>query len=123
MGIEKKDRINVKFYDDSKEQIKKGTRLIDIVKFHQNKYESVIVAAKVNNIIRELSYKLDEDSEVEFIDLTYDDGIRIYLRSLTFLQLIFSNSIPTQITDTSLIYHSDGSYFQPVFSISSICLV
>jgi len=56
-----------------------------LAKSVQKEDEPLIVAAKVNNKLRELSYKLEEDAEIEFIDLSYSDGVRIYQRSLSFI--------------------------------------
>ncbi len=44
-----------------------------------------IVAAVVNNEIRELTFTVSEPCEVNFVDLSSEDGIRIYQRSLKFL--------------------------------------
>lgn len=45
------------------------------------------IAAKVNNEIMELNYKLDKSSFIEFLDLKDEDGNRIYRRSLYFIML------------------------------------
>ena len=68
----------------------KGITLEAISKEYQNLYDSEIVAARVNNDIRELFKTLERDSEVDFIDLTDEDGIRIYQRGLMFLAYIAS---------------------------------
>ena len=44
-----------------------------------------MVAAKVDNRMRELTYSLKEDCRVESIDLSMKDGVRIYSRSLVLL--------------------------------------
>ncbi len=44
-----------------------------------------IVAAVVNNEIRELTFPVTAPCEVRFVDLSSEDGIRIYQRSLKFL--------------------------------------
>lgn len=63
-----------------------NTRLEEISGQFQNKVNNLIVAAKVNNKFRELSYLLeDEISNIEFVDLSSTDGMRIYRRSLMFV--------------------------------------
>lgn len=62
-----------------------GITLEEIVPDFQDDSSPQIVAAKVNNRIRELTYPLKDNCKVEFIDLSAEDGIRIYVRSLTFL--------------------------------------
>ncbi len=69
------------------------------------KYTGPFYAAKVNNRLRELSYEINSDSIVEFLDYTYYDSTRIYATSMRYLismafervyphiQIKFSNSI------------------------------
>jgi len=64
---------------------KPGTTLLQLSKEYQSLHKSPIIAAKVNNDIRELGFKLEEDSRVNFIDLHNEDGMRIYRRSLYFI--------------------------------------
>ena len=83
--MNKPDTIIIKL--NSGEELKKvrGIALQELAAEFQERYISAIIAAKVNNEIRELSYKLEQDCLVEFVDLTHSDGIRIYQRSLTFV--------------------------------------
>jgi len=69
------------------------------------KYQGTFFAAKVNNRLRELSYVLEFDATIEFLDYRYTDSFRIYATSMRYLismafsrkypevQLKFSNSI------------------------------
>src|SRR5690554_3381434 len=75
------------------EKVKRGTSLLSLATNYQERFRSVIAAAKVNNDIKELSYKLEEDCAVEFIDLTNSDGIRIYQRSLVFVLVKACNDL------------------------------
>lgn len=63
----------------------KGTRIEELIKVRASKNSSPIVAALVNNEIRELTYSVERDCSISFIDLSSEDGIRIYERSLKFL--------------------------------------
>ncbi len=67
-----------------------GITLEAIAKEHQKLYDSEIVAVRVNNDIKELFKTLDKDSEIDFIDLTDEDGVKIYQRGLTFLTYVAS---------------------------------
>ena len=70
-----------------------------------DRYAGAFYAGKVNNRLRELSYEVDYDAEVEFLDYTYQDSARIYATSMRYLicmafwrvfpklQIKFSNSI------------------------------
>ncbi len=64
---------------------KKGTRIEDLIKGQKGKKDSIIVAVLINNEIRELTYRIENDCNINFVDLTSEDGIRIYERSLKFL--------------------------------------
>jgi len=61
-----------------------GTSLEKIKNDLYNRKKS-IVAAYVNNEIKELTYQVTENCKVSFVDLSTADGVRIYERSLTFL--------------------------------------
>lgn len=79
------DLINV-VVGEEQFQVPRRTILEEVSKRHQEKHPSLIVAAKVNNHFRELTYLLEDDvSKVEFVDLMSTDGMRIYRRSLMFV--------------------------------------
>lgn len=44
-----------------------------------------VVAARVNNVTEGLALRLYRHKDVEFLDITSDDGMRMYVRSLTFI--------------------------------------
>jgi len=66
-------------------QVEKGQSIEALVKELQSERKSMIVAAKVHNTLRELTYALEEDASIEFVDLSAVDGMRIYQRSLLFV--------------------------------------
>ena len=77
--------IKVTFPDGSEKEVSEGISLLELSKDCAGDYKSTIVAAKVDNDIKELSFHLYNSATVEFIDLTDDDGMRIYRRSLSFV--------------------------------------
>lgn len=60
-------------------------KLQDLAKDYEYHFSSPIIAAIVNGNLRELTYILDQDSTVEFMDMSTEVGMKIYLRSLIFL--------------------------------------
>jgi len=68
-----------------KKKVRAGILIKELLPMSVVKPEPVIVAAKINNNIRELTYKLSKDCKIEFIDLSDIDGNRIYQRSLSFI--------------------------------------
>jgi len=62
-----------------------GTMALDLLNEFEQNYSSPVVGARYNNRIVDLYEELTEDGTLEFIDLTCEDGLRIYRQSLVFL--------------------------------------
>lgn len=52
-----------------------------------------VIAARVNNEIEGLNFKVYNHKDVEYLDLTSDDGMRVYVRSLTFVMMKALNDL------------------------------
>lgn len=73
------DMIKVRLPEETK-TVPKGTAIQEVLEAWPGK--SQIMAAKVGNELRELSYRLEEDATLTPVYLASPDGIRIYRRSL-----------------------------------------
>ena len=62
-----------------------GTSLLEISEDLNIKLTNRVCGAIVNNQIRELSFCLVKPKQIEFIDVTHPDGMKLYIRSLIFL--------------------------------------
>ena len=62
-----------------------GVSLLDVYNELGLEMPYGVIAARVNNEIVGLAKRLYRHKDVEFIDVTTDDGIRMYVRSLTFI--------------------------------------
>ncbi len=62
-----------------------GTTLCELVSQLKIKLTSDVLAALVDNQLKDLSYELFMASTVHFIDISHPDGMRTYQRSLSFL--------------------------------------
>ncbi|MDR1887554.1 MAG: nucleoside kinase [Prevotellaceae bacterium] len=62
-----------------------GTTLYEAYNDIKPQLSSSVIAAIVNNELKELAYELYNAKIVEFIDISHPDGMRTYIRSLTFL--------------------------------------
>lgn len=62
-----------------------GTSLLEISNDLKIKAENMVCGAIVNNQIRELSFCLVKPKQIEFIDVSHPDGMRLYIRSLIFV--------------------------------------
>lgn len=71
--------------DSQVKQVETGKTLLELSKEFQSYYKTPIVAAEINNRLRELSFMPGETGEIKFLDLTHGEGRRIYKRTLTFL--------------------------------------
>ena len=52
-----------------------------------------VIAARVNNETESLAHRLYSHKDVEFIDITSNDGMRMYVRSLTFIFMKAMNEV------------------------------
>ncbi len=66
-------------------EFKRGTTLFEIAEEFNIKLANPILGAMVNNRLAEMSYEVFHPKNVEFIDITHPDGMRMYIRSLTFV--------------------------------------
>lgn len=62
-----------------------GTKLKEIVDSENLNLEYPIIGAEVNNAVKELNYEIFKPKTVKFFDVTDPDGMRMYVRSLTFV--------------------------------------
>ena len=67
--------------------IEKGTSLEEIYKSMQNDFPYTVLAAKVNNKIEDLTYRIHRDCKVEFLDVRTQVANLIYQRSLSLIYL------------------------------------
>lgn len=88
----------------------KGVTIEEVSRQYSSLHKSAIVAAIVNNDLTELSQPIVEDSTIEFLDLSSQDGMRIYQRSIFFLLICATKEILGECK--VLVEHSIGrSYY------------
>ncbi len=88
-----------------------GTSLETFLRAAYPDPEAPLIAALVNETLRELTYAIQYDCSVKPIDLSESDGVRIYRRSLTFLLVVAAHTLFPEaeiFVDHSLPY---GGYF------------
>lgn len=81
------DYINVFVKGRGNIQALPGTSLDDFTAGLQQGRDKPVVAGIINNRLRDLSFPLDRDSELELVDLYSEAGLKIYRRSAAFLLL------------------------------------
>jgi uridine kinase len=67
---------------------RRGISLKEISDDFNNSHSNLIVAAKVNNLIKDLQACLYDDCSIEFIELNTEFGLKVYQRSITFLLIV-----------------------------------
>ncbi|WP_291854771.1 nucleoside kinase [Marinilabilia sp.] len=70
---------------DKSFNIQRGTTLKEIAENQKISLKHPILGAMVNNKVRELSFEIYNPKTIEFFDITHKDGMRMYIRSLSFL--------------------------------------
>lgn len=71
----------------------RGTTLEEIAKEQNIKLNHPVLGAMVNNQVRELTFEVYNPKTIEFIDITHKDGLRMYIRSLSFLLFAASQEL------------------------------
>ena len=91
--MEGKKKVRLRINHKIEIDVEAGTTLLEISRTYQKELPVLIVAAKVDNCLKELNYTVDKDCSIQFIDLASTDGSRIYQRSLAFVFIRASTEI------------------------------
>ena len=88
--------------------VKKGTKVLDLLKKEIEKRNNEIIACKFNNEVKSLNYEINSNGKLELIDITNKDGMRIYKRGLIYIVAkAFRELYPEAlITVNYQLYHS-----------------
>ena len=76
--------------NEQKEYYPLGTNLLDIYNDIKPDLKYKVIVAKVNNVTKDLKFKLFKPKKIEFISADQPAGMRAYVRSLSF---IFCNAV------------------------------
>ncbi len=68
-------------------EVPKGTTLAELSKQYEPSLKNPILVAKMDNSLKELHHVLTKDCCVSFLDITDENGFRVYQRSVTFLMV------------------------------------
>lgn len=78
----------IKFYCENTSEYgecEPGTDLLSISQTLQHRCKYAVLGAFVDNQLKELGFKIYAPHSIQFIDLTWNDGRRMYIRSLCFV--------------------------------------
>ena len=65
--------------------VKKGTKVADLLKNEIKNSETNVIACKFNNEVKNLNYEITKNGNLELVDLNSKDGMRIYKRGLIYI--------------------------------------
>ena len=107
-------KINGKKYKYSKE-----ITLLEIANELEKERKHPIILAKVNNSYKELSSKLKEDCEIEFLDLTSREGNRCHVNGLVYMLVYAVKKLYGEKEDI-IVQHSldKGLYIETTFRLT-----
>lgn len=78
------DEITIKINNVSL-KVSRGQNLMSIIAPFRNEYQVPIVAARYNNEVVDLYREINESGQVEILDTTTEEGLRIYRQSMVYL--------------------------------------
>ena len=97
----------------------KGITLEEVSHDFEKDFKYPILLAKVNNRIRELTFALKEDAEIEFLDLTSREGNRCHISGLTYILIVAIKKLYGKKADI-IVQHSldKGIYIETNFKLT-----
>lgn len=97
----------------------KNVTLQEIYLEHQEENKYPILLARVNNRLRDLTYQLKENCNVEFLDLTSSEGNRVHVNALTFILLYAVRRLYGKGANLTVQHSIDkGIYFTTSFKLT-----
>ncbi len=95
-------------YNNTIIDVKKGTKVLELLKKEIGKRNNEIIACKFNNEVKSLNYEINSNGKLELIDISNKDGMRIYKRGLIYIVAkAFRELYPEAlITVNYQLYHS-----------------
>lgn len=93
--------------DEEAFEIAKGTPVMELLRIAKGNMTNPVVAATVNNLLIDLRSELECDCQVQFVDISSEEGIRVYHRSVIMLVMrAISEVLPGS---NALIQHTLGN--------------
>lgn len=95
-------------YKDLIIDVKKGTKVNELLKKYIEEDELKPIACRFNNEVKRLDMPIESDGKIELIDITNKDGMRVYIRGLIFIVcMAFKELFPNaKLTIEYQLYHS-----------------
>ena len=65
--------------------VKRGTEVRNLLSEEIRKSKIPVIACRFNNEVKALNYPINSNGEIELIDISTKDGMRIYTRGLIYI--------------------------------------
>lgn len=99
--------IRVQIEGQEMHEVAQGTPVLELLEMNREVSKYPVVAAVINNRLKDLRTLLDRECQVKYVDLSSEDGMRIYHRSLIMvLMRAVSEILPG---GTAIIQHTLGN--------------
>ena len=72
-------------FNNRKIEVEKGTRVNEILKDEIEESRNDILACVCNNEVKRLDYKIEDNTDIQLLDYTSQDGKKIYVRGLLYI--------------------------------------
>ena len=72
-------------YDDNIIDVKKGTKVLDLLEKDIFSNKNKTIACKFNNEVKSLDYEINQDGKIELLDMTSKDGMKIYRKGIVYI--------------------------------------
>lgn len=107
--------------NNNKEEVVKGTTLLEVSKRFQKDFKNDIIVAKVDGIYTELTATITKECTIEFFDLTEKQANNIYLNGLIFITIYAFKRLFGQ-KENIIVRHSldKGIYIETTRKINEI---
>ena len=106
---------------NDKMDVTKGITLKELAEKYEDSFKHSILLAKVNNQFRDLNYEIQEDSEIEFMDLTSNEGHRVFVNGLVFLLICVVKYLYGKKADVRVEHSLDkGLYIESNFKLTKL---
>lgn len=81
------DKVLITYSNGRTCEYAKGVTLLELSRNEAHRYITPVVAAKVNNGIKDLQSVVQQNSKIDFIDFYSSDGMKVYQRSMTLVMI------------------------------------
>jgi len=70
--------VNVNLYGAGSLTVPSGTAPLELFQYDRVQRVSPVVAAMINNVLFGIDWRIRQDSNIELVDLEFDDCMRVY---------------------------------------------